>query len=169
MIKVPDAHIAHKVKGRLRLRIPSKRYDRDFFESLKTVFSKNFPDTEVEVNPITASALILGNTEPKAILKFGLKRKLFKLILHSAKKQTLIGSVKESFKEVDQSLLKFTGGELDVPSFIFLGLVGHGVYQILRGNFTAPAWYTAFWYALGVFSKSSLLNVPVMIDDGGDE
>jgi len=35
-----------------------------------------------------------------------------------------------------------------------LSLLGLGLYQILRGNFRAPPWYTAFWYALGIFTKS---------------
>jgi hypothetical protein len=31
--------------------------------------------------------------------------------------------------------------------------MGAGIYQIARGNFAAPAWYTAFWYALGLFGN----------------
>jgi hypothetical protein len=27
---------------------------------------------------------------------------------------------------------------------------------MMRGNIKAPAWYTAFWYALGIFSRGSL-------------
>jgi hypothetical protein len=41
-----------------------------------------------------------------------------------------------------------------------MGLLGTGIYQIVRGNFGAPPWYTAFWYAFGVFTKS-------LIDKGG--
>ena len=33
-------------------------------------------------------------------------------------------------------------------------LLALGIYQISRGNFMAPAWYTAFWYAFGVLTKT---------------
>jgi hypothetical protein len=30
------------------------------------------------------------------------------------------------------------------------------VVEIMRGNFRMPPWYTAFWYAFGLFTKSML-------------
>lgn len=42
----------------------------------------------------------------------------------------------------------------DLPGMAFLTLLGVGIYQLVRGNFAAPPWYTAFWYAMGIFTKS---------------
>lgn len=47
-----------------------------------------------------------------------------------------------------------SGGEFDLPSLVFLALTANGIYQVARGNVTAPPWYTAFWYAMGIFSKN---------------
>ena len=32
-------------------------------------------------------------------------------------------------------------------------VLGMGGYEISRGRFATPAWYTAFWYALNIFLK----------------
>jgi hypothetical protein len=54
---------------------------------------------------------------------------------------------------VHDGLHRFTGGELDLISVAFLGLLVLGIYQLSKDDIPAPPWYTAFWYAFGVFSK----------------
>jgi hypothetical protein len=66
-------------------------------------------------------------------------------------------------KAVDRKLLDLTGGTLDLPSGLFLALVITGVYQILRGQFRTPPWYTAFWYAFGLLT---MFVVKKSISDG---
>ncbi len=163
MPTIPSAIVSHMVKGRLRIKVPCRRYDKTFFDGLTSLFSRQFPDVKVETNPLTGSTLFTGEVSAKKLVKFAIKRKIFKIENVVQTNRTLIGTVRESFKAMDRGLLRFTGGELDTASIIFLTLIGNGIYQIARGNFTAPAWYTAFWYALGVFSKSSLVDVH-MID-----
>lgn len=155
---IPEAHIVHKVKDRLRIKIPSKKGDKSFFASVQEKFSK--PDTgeAIFVNPDTASVLFLGRFTAKHIAEMAQKAKLFKLKTTTRRRETLLGGLKDMFRTIDKRLLKVTGGELDIPSLVFLGLISHGVYQFARGNFTGPPWYTAFWYALGLFSKTSLMT-----------
>ena len=64
-------------------------------------------------------------------------------------------SVSGQFAALNDRVREVTGEGFDLPGLALLALVVSGVYQIARGNFTAPAWYTAFWYALGLFGKSS--------------
>jgi len=49
-----------------------------------------------------------------------------------------------------------TGGEVDIPSLVFVSLLFSGIWQIARGNLAMPAWYTAFYYALGVFTRAQV-------------
>lgn len=167
MSDIPSAIVSHMVQGRLRVKIPSRRHDNAFFDGVSKLFSQHYPNIKVETNSAAASTLFRGQVPAKELFKFAKKHNLFRIQETVPRNQTLISAVKESFKDMDRSLLRITGGELDIASLIFLALVGHGVYQIARGNFTAPSWYTAFWYALGVFSKSSLVDIPVV--DPGDE
>jgi hypothetical protein len=43
---------------------------------------------------------------------------------------------------------------LDLPGMIFLSLLAVGLWELAIGNFKRPPWYTAFWYAFGLFSKA---------------
>jgi hypothetical protein len=47
---------------------------------------------------------------------------------------------------------------LNLPGLIFLTLMGVGVFQLATGRRVIPPWYTAFWYAFGVFSRLLVKN-----------
>jgi hypothetical protein len=155
---IPEAYIVHKVNDRLRIKVPSKRGDKSFFASVEKKFSEQSGGETVVVNPDTASVLFLGRFTAKHIAEVAQQSELFKLETKTRRRETLLSGVKDTFRTADKSLLKITGGELDIPSVVFLGLITHGIYQFARGNFTGPPWYTAFWYALGLFSKSRLTD-----------
>ncbi len=158
---IPEAYIVHRVNNRLRIKVPSKRRDKDFFASIEKKFSKQAGDETVVVNPDTASVLFLGHFTAKQIAEVAQQSDLFKLETKTRRRVTLLGGVKDMFHTADKDLLKMTGGGLDIPSVVFLGLVSHGIYQFARGNFTGPPWYVAFWYALGLglFSQSRLTDL----------
>jgi hypothetical protein len=50
-----------------------------------------------------------------------------------------------------------TAGRLDLAEIAFLLMMGFGIFRLVRGKFSAPPWYTAFWYAYGI-SKILLKN-----------
>jgi hypothetical protein len=149
-----DAYISHTTSGRFRIRIPSKKGDVAFFQSLKDQTGQ-FPNIrEVAANPVTGSILIIHSLDPT--IMEDLARTYF------PRQAKQIGSpssnihrqVTETYNQVENKIKKFTGGELDVGTLSFGALLILGLYQITRGNFMAPAWYTAFWYALNIFLKS---------------
>ncbi len=151
----PKAHISHQTKGRLRVKIPSKKGDREYFSALADSLVKHRDISEVRTNPVTGSALILHNSDKDTIRKFAEEGKLFNMIDAAVKSHPQISRyLFYGFKGIDNTVRKATGGELDVPSVAFLSLIGLGIYDISRGNFAAPAWYTAFWYALNIFLKA---------------
>lgn len=151
----PKAHISHQTKGRLRVKIPSKKGDKLFFSSLKDSLAKHKDVTEVRTNHVTGSALILHNSDTDTIVKFAEDGNLFSMIDAAIKSHPRISrDLFNGFKGLDSGIRSATAGELDVPSVAFLSLIGMGIYDISRGNFAAPAWYTAFWYALNIFLKA---------------
>ncbi len=158
---IPEAYIVHKVNDRLRIKVPSKRGDKSFFASVEKKFSGQAGGETVVVNPDTASVLFLGRFTAKHIAEVAQQSDLFKLETKTRRHETLLGGVKDMFHTADKGLIKMTGGGLDIPSVVFLGLISHGIYQFARGNFTGPPWYVAFWYALGLglFSQSRLTDL----------
>lgn len=154
MIALPDAFLRHKTLHRMRIKIPSKKGDVLYFMSLREQLSRCDGIEKIEVNPTTGSALFVHTTDETLIGKHGMENNLFSLKKLDTDTANLHQKISETFKDFNDQIRSFTGGGLDIGTITFLALAGAGIYQISRGNFIAPAWYTAFWYALNIFIKS---------------
>ena len=153
-----DAYVTHMTAERLRIKIPLRRQDADFFTALRGSLSKIEGIELVEVNPVTASVLITHRTTMDAILEHGRVNNLFTFRKNLPRQTTLHKTVTDSFSAMDNRIKRFTRGAVDGGGLAFLAVAGIGIYQISRGNFAAPAWYTAFWYAMNIFLKSNAEN-----------
>ncbi len=153
---LPDAYLSHQTSERLRLKIPSKKGDIAYFSSLRKEFSNNQGIKGIEVNPLTGSVLFIHNANKDTITELAEAKSLFRLVekVENTEGSSLSSKISEAFKDLNKQVGSFTGREIDIPGIAFLGLLAVGIFQISRGNFTAPAWYTAFWYALNIFLKA---------------
>lgn len=150
---IPEAIVCHSSPGRFRFKVPSRKGDAAYFSNLKDHFAHLDGVKEVEANALTGSVVFIHAADLKAISAFAEEHSIFRLIkLESG--TPLSRNVVKSFRDFDKRVKRFTGNELDVPGVAFLTLLGVGIYEIGRGNFAAPAWYTAFWYSLNIFLKS---------------
>jgi hypothetical protein len=151
---IPDAFLSHRISGRARLKIPSKKGDFHYFESLKEQLSKCSGIETMEVNPVSGSILIVHASDVEKIAEYARNKNIFNLKNNRSNSADLHSTVSKSFKDINGKIRGITGGDMDIAGAAFLTLLGLGIYQISRGNFAAPAWYTAFWYALNIFLKS---------------
>lgn len=152
---IPDAFFTHRMAGRFRLRVPSRKGDDIYFASVRDALSAMEGVERVEVSPRTASILVHHRVPIGEIMEAPGSRDLFFVREDpEGKVTTLHDSVSTLFGSIDGRIKGMTGRSVDLAGLAFLALVIAGVYQIARGNFAAPAWYTAFWYALGIFGKS---------------
>jgi hypothetical protein len=150
-----DTYLSHVSKGRLRLKISSKKRDSAFFAQLQAALSIIPGLDQVKVNPLSGSLLILHSELPEEMASFVKTLAGFAPKRNSiGKPNTIYQKVTGTFHQVNTQIQGFTKGELDVPTLSFIALVAVGLYQISRKNFAAPAWYMAFWYALNIFLKS---------------
>ena len=152
----PDAEVVHSSKRRLRVRILSKKGDAAYWETLADRFSRCEGIEDIEVNPRTGSVLFVHDTDSAAIIRFAASEGVF---LAEEKRPVreypaIYDGLTDSFTKVDNTIKEFTKNELDLSSLSFMALVGAGIYKIAKGDFSAPAWYTAFWYGLNIFLKS---------------
>jgi Heavy metal associated domain 2 len=152
----PEAQICHSSENRVRIRIPSKKGEAEYFKSLRDKFLTLKKFEAVEVNPVTGSVLFAGaHADISNIITAGESEGFF-----SVKKEVEVRPVPVSrrlaqpLQEASAFLTRSSGGLLDLPGLAFILLLGIGAYQVLRGNLRSPPWYTAFWYAFGVFTKS---------------
>ncbi len=151
---LPLAYISHRTRGRLRIRIPSKKGDREFFGGLKERFSGFEGIKAVEVNALTGSLLVIHDLDSERIAGYAMAGNLFSLQGLNASPRRLQQRVSETFKGMNTQLVALTGGEIDIGGLAFLLLLGAGIYQMSVGNLTALPWYAAFWYAFNIFLKS---------------
>jgi hypothetical protein len=150
----PDAFLSHKISGRARLKIPSKKGDFHYFKSLKEQLSGCSGIETVEVNPVSGSILIVHASDIEKIAEYARNKNIFNLKNNRPEPANLHRTVSKAFKDINGKIKGITGGDMDIAGAAFLTLLGLGIYQISRGNFIAPAWYTAFWYALSIFLMS---------------
>jgi hypothetical protein len=154
---VPEAHISHTIPGRFRIKIPSKKGDIYFFGDMHKQLSAFEGIQRVEVNSLTGSILIIHRADVSQIAAFARQNSLF--LIREAKqyggKNTYVSRrISETFQDINHKVLVSTKGFANVPDLLVLTLIGMSIFQISQGNFIAPAWYTALWYAMNIFLKS---------------
>jgi hypothetical protein len=154
---IPEAKICHFTSERLRFKITGRREDHQYFSSVHEKLQKAGFAQSV-ANPLTGSVIIeKKGIKVEEISAFGKKNKLFAMAVSEKKEsgsKSLLQKVTAPISGINADLKKFSGGDVDLPVAIFIILLAFGVIEILRGNFKMPPWYTAFWYAFGVFSKA---------------
>jgi hypothetical protein len=139
----------------LRIRIPSRRKDHRYFERLRGEFLRLESLERVEVNPVTGSVLLTGSRlDPVAVENYARSQGLFDLRQKKPSSAPVTRTIVEPLGTLSSGLKRITGGRLDLPGLVFILLLASGISEIIKGNFRAPPWYTAFWYAFGVFTKS---------------
>jgi len=169
---IPHAHVSHIMSCRLRIKVPSRKGDLSYFADVQEQLSMCPGVQEVSVSPHTGGALILYNCDKKSISEYAQEKGLFILKHPAGSQRALFSHVAHTFKMYNTSLKKLTDGQIDIPSLAFLSLMISGVYQLARGNLSVPAWYTAFYYALGVFTRAQVdewdegEEFPEEFDDG---
>jgi len=94
--------------------------------------------------------------DTRELIKYARDKKLFSLGAQRRRPRTLFQQVAAAFQEYNRDLMTMTSGEIDIPSAVFVTLVISGLWQLFRGNVMMPAWYTAFYYALGVFTHAKV-------------
>lgn len=156
---LPAAHISHQTLGRLRIKIPSQKRNTSYFLSLKERFS-SFPGVQkIEVNPLTGSMLVfhtidLNTIDFKLISEYTEQSELFRFERPNLSADSVSQKVVETFQNANRKVERFTGGEVDLATLAFTGLLGFGLFEMARGKTAAPAWHVAFWYAMNIFLSS---------------
>jgi hypothetical protein len=158
---MPLAVVSHLTDKRMRLKISSRRGDASFFDLLNNKITVAFPSLTVQANAITGSLLLAGApVDPDGITDFGRAEKLFEVVSEPSKNAMAL-SIPTSMQAANHRIRQMAGGRVDLPGALFISLVIFGAIELIRGNWRTPPWYTAFWYAFGLYSKS-LLEHPVV-------
>jgi hypothetical protein len=146
------AYVAHRSTGRLRIKIPAQRHNARFFSNLRRQLIEHAEIVGIEVNPLTASVLILHRTgfDPSDLQNPFIGLDIAGIETRPAARSRTAQRV----SNLDGNLRKLSGGEIDLASVILklalavitrqpiLQLVEWIAEAVLRGAIksgTAPA------------------------------
>ena len=147
------ADVVHQTSTRVRIKMKHKVRDPAFYRHVQETLADIPGVAAVHANPVTGSILFTGTNLDAETLMEALARKT-PLRFEAPPARHPVQKAILPFLTLDQKFKRMTSGEVGLTEAGFLALLAIGVIQILRGNITAPPWYTAFWYAFGVFSKA---------------
>ena len=156
MKKLHQAVISHRTGNRFRLKFDRGIPDISaFFTTLKAEFEKRFKQITVNTNPFTGSVLLQGTgLDESQIKEFALKTDLFELNPRPEEQKNRVAAYFQNLvSQVDGSIRKVSGQQLDMSGSVFLILVIHAVREIARGNLSTPSWFTALWFASTLFTR----------------
>lgn len=149
---LPQGRICHLSAGRLRIRIPERRRDEAFFDSVAAQLTGWDSVDRVEVNPLTASVLVHFADADALFAEIERRNDLFTLAAEpieageASDRVPLTDRVTRLWKKGDKALRRWSGGSTDIRNAAFAVLVASAVYQLLRGQIFPPAG-TLLWDA----------------------
>jgi hypothetical protein len=140
------AHLVHRARGRVRLRIPGRRHDASWLADLEGRLRDLPGITEVSANPSTAGVLILFDPAavPDPIPRIEATG-LLQVIAPPPLSPTLAGLSRVAAR-LDDSLGERSGGSVDLRTLSVISLLVLAMYQAMRGRLLAPA-ISLLWYA----------------------
>jgi hypothetical protein len=152
-VDLPEASICHQSADRLRIKVASRKGDAGYFTKVVKSLSMLRRFKHLAANPLTGSVLfIVESLDSGEIVVYAREHGLFHLTTTEPPNLPVMHNIVQPVGSIDRSLRTITGGKIDLPSAIFFALLGTGIYQLARGRFIIPPWYTAFWYAFGLVS-----------------
>src|SRR5690348_12571913 len=127
MPNLPAARISHFTTRRLRIKVPEKRRDRAFFDTVAERLAAWDTVEGVETNPLTASVLVHFSDPERLFLEAAAKNDLFDLDLEAAFADASDPVVTEaavrSFQSADQTLRRWTQNQIDMRGVLFVLLL----------------------------------------------
>jgi hypothetical protein len=143
-------YVAHHIPGhRIRIRVPHKKRDNTFFQSVSTQLN-GIDGVKASVTPETGSILVHYQGDLAQLLISAAEAGLSELIdleMGNEPLEPLADRLLSQVGAVEQKLLASTGGQVDGRTFAMFGLMLAAGVQVFRGQLFGPAvpllWYTA--------------------------
>lgn len=142
---LPTAHIVHRLRRRVRLKVPDKRRDTDWFAQTASLLAQVAGVRNVEIHTLSGSLLI--HHQPDAGLEERLASTgLFLVTDELVASPPVLDPIMDGIYRSHRKLERRTGGRANLQTVLIGLLVLGAVVQTLRGQVMAPA-ISLIWYA----------------------
>ncbi|WP_143034492.1 HMA2 domain-containing protein [Nitrosospira multiformis] len=142
----PLARVVHSLPGRKRIKIDERRGDTAYFETLQKELADCPGVGAVVTNSRTGTALVIHKVEDPVLWRYIAEHGLLQLGKNETSAPAVGPSIVDDIRNVERKPYPKSGKKPDIRRLIFLGMMGMGVVQVIRGNIAIPA-IAAFWYA----------------------
>lgn len=143
MSAAPRAHIAHALKKRVRLYVPSKRGSDAYFSKVRDDLEGHELIDEVRVNADTGSILIFHSGDEKAVLEEAQRKGLITLASQTKAEpkveQDWPEMIFDALSRLDRRIRTATDDAFDLQSSTALVLIGLSALQAKRREVLPPA------------------------------
>ena len=146
----PLARVAHALPGRKRIKIDGKRGDAAYFAMLEKKLAECPGVGRVTTDPRTGTVLVNHTAEDPVLWGYIAEHELFQFGKNETSAPAVRPSIVGDIRNVEHKSYPKTGKKSDIRRLIFLGMMGMGVVQVIRGNIAISA-IAAFWYAYCIF------------------
>ena len=147
------AYAVHRLPGRVRLRVPSRRNDRPFFDELARRLRRLDAVTGVQTNAVTGSVLVEHKGEIADLAKAILGGDAGDLVELGLSLPPVARRLRAEIAGIDEAVQRFTGGAIDLGTLASFGLLTLAALQILRGRQTRNV-VSLGWYASELLRRS---------------
>lgn len=144
--------VVHALRGRARLRVPSRQGDESFIMDLARVIAEVSGVRDVTANARTGSLLVQHIGELETILEHVTRMRPLTVAPRAPYSPML--SIRAALEQTDDRIAHETGGAFSLGSVTFVGMLAATVYQAQQGKFL-PAGMTLLKYAFEAMERAS--------------
>ncbi|MGD9324779.1 MAG: hypothetical protein PVG26_12195 [Desulfobacterales bacterium] len=156
---LPGAFICHQSPQRLRIKIASQKGNAEYFDQLQNTLAPLQTFDRLEVNALTGSVLLVDkNLNVDHIVEHARDLRLFDLMDQNDSRSSITTQLVSNLGDLNNSIRRLTSGDIDLVGTLLLVLLISGLTELIRGNLRMPPWYTAFWYAFGLYKLASVVE-----------
>ncbi len=150
---LPTGFVVHAMRGRLRVRVPDRRRDADYFAGAAAHLAACPGITAVEANSLTGSLLITHTVDAAAVDGYAHAGKLFAMTAAPAPVAATPPSEQwlAAVASANRHFATASGGRGDLRTMLAASFLVMAMVQAARGRIAVPA-ISALWYALRALS-----------------
>ena len=150
---MPNAHIVHQARGRIRLQVREKCKDPAYFETTREQLQGLAGIDEVRTNSTTGSIILLHSLENNTeLLKRLPQLALFEITDCQQHDASAFTPLRSGLTGIEQLLRNGTAGSVDLKTVAFIGVMGLTLHQIMRGQVLGPA-LPMLWNAFSLINR----------------
>jgi Heavy metal associated domain 2 len=151
-----QAHVSHQLPGRLRIKVPAAKGDREVLEEIKVSLLPEDGITDVDINTTTGSVVI--HYEPEFYEGFTARvaehfrtEQLGTLVLErQSGRSEGIHTIKDVFRSLEDKVKRETHDSVDLKELFPLAIAAYDYFFVKRSRST-PMWLTLILFAFSSY------------------